>query len=80
MENSVTATNCKNQYFNYICIFFDFIFYFSFRSCDRPRVIDSLRGREVIDVACGGAHSAIITSNGELYTWGKGSYSILLAF
>ncbi|XP_071496413.1 E3 ubiquitin-protein ligase HERC2-like [Diadema antillarum] len=45
--------------------------------CDRPRVIESLRGKEVIDIACGGAHSACITSSGELYTWGKGRYGRL---
>ncbi|XP_041055229.1 E3 ubiquitin-protein ligase HERC2 isoform X4 [Carcharodon carcharias] len=45
--------------------------------CDRPRVIESLRGIEVIDVAAGGAHSACITAAGELYTWGKGRYGRL---
>ncbi|XP_048243824.1 E3 ubiquitin-protein ligase HERC2-like isoform X1 [Haliotis rufescens] len=45
--------------------------------CDRPRVIESLRGKEVIDISAGGAHSACITSNGELYTWGKGRYGRL---
>jgi len=45
--------------------------------CDRPRVIESLRGVEVVDVAAGGAHSACITSSGELYTWGKGRYGRL---
>ncbi|KAL3879973.1 hypothetical protein ACJMK2_032247, partial [Sinanodonta woodiana] len=45
--------------------------------CDRPRVIESLRGKEVVSVAAGGAHSACITSNGELYTWGKGRYGRL---
>ncbi|XP_077153037.1 E3 ubiquitin-protein ligase HERC2 isoform X1 [Ranitomeya variabilis] len=45
--------------------------------CDRPRVIESLRGTEVIDIAAGGAHSACITASGELYTWGKGRYGRL---
>ncbi|XP_048453850.1 E3 ubiquitin-protein ligase HERC2 [Rhincodon typus] len=45
--------------------------------CDRPRVVESLRGIEVIDVAAGGAHSACITAAGELYTWGKGRYGRL---
>ncbi|XP_064481734.1 E3 ubiquitin-protein ligase HERC2-like isoform X2 [Ornithodoros turicata] len=46
-------------------------------SCDRPRVIEILRGKEVVDIACGGAHSACITAAGELYTWGKGRYGRL---
>ncbi|GFS15828.1 E3 ubiquitin-protein ligase HERC2, partial [Elysia marginata] len=45
--------------------------------CDRPRVIECLRGKEIVDIAAGGAHSACITSNGELYTWGKGRYGRL---
>ncbi|XP_037324635.2 E3 ubiquitin-protein ligase HERC2 [Pungitius pungitius] len=45
--------------------------------CDRPRVIESLRGVEVVDVAAGGAHSACITASGELFTWGKGRYGRL---
>jgi E3 ubiquitin-protein ligase HERC2 len=39
---------------------------------DRPRVIEALRGKDIVDISCGGAHSAAITSMGELYTWGKG--------
>lgn len=46
-------------------------------NCDRPRIIEALRGKEVVDVACGGAHSAAITARGELYTWGKGRYGRL---
>ena len=40
-------------------------------------MIECLRGKEIIDIAAGGAHSACITSNGELYTWGKGRYGRL---
>uniref|UniRef100_A0A3Q3VWY8 E3 ubiquitin-protein ligase HERC2 n=1 Tax=Mola mola TaxID=94237 RepID=A0A3Q3VWY8_MOLML len=45
--------------------------------CDRPRVIESLRGVEVVDIAAGGAHSACIAASGELFTWGKGRYGRL---
>ena len=45
--------------------------------CDRPRVIETLRGKEVVNIAAGGAHSACITASGELYTWGKGRYGRL---
>ena len=46
-------------------------------SCDRPRVVEALRGKDVVDISCGGAHSAAITRTGELYTWGKGRYGRL---
>lgn len=39
---------------------------------DRPKLIEALSGVTVIDIACGSAHSACITSSGNLYTWGKG--------
>ena len=52
-------------------------FKFSYSPCDRPRIIESLRGKEVVDISAGGAHSACITGNGELYTWGKGRYGRL---
>ncbi|XP_064637694.1 E3 ubiquitin-protein ligase HERC2-like isoform X2 [Lineus longissimus] len=45
--------------------------------CDRPRVIEGLQGKDVVDIAAGGAHSAALTANGELYTWGKGRYGRL---
>ncbi len=45
--------------------------------CDRPRVIEALRGKEVADVAAGGAHSACVLASGDLYTWGKGRYGRL---
>ena len=40
-------------------------------------MVESLRDKEVVDIAAGGAHSACITSAGELYTWGKGRYGRL---
>lgn len=33
-------------------------------SCDRPRVIEALRGKDICFIACGGAHSAAITATG----------------
>ena len=39
---------------------------------DRPKLIEALSGIGVIDIACGSAHSACITSAGHIYTWGKG--------
>ena len=46
-------------------------------SCDRPRVIEALRGKDIVGISCGGAHSAATTTTGELYTWGKGRYGRL---
>ena len=36
-------------------------------SCDRPRVIEALRGKDIIFIACGGAHSAAITATGQQF-------------
>ncbi|XP_011304625.1 E3 ubiquitin-protein ligase HERC2 [Fopius arisanus] len=46
-------------------------------SYDRPKLIEALLGTEVVDIACGGHHSAAISSAGLLYTWGKGRYGRL---
>ena len=40
-------------------------------------MIETLKGKRVIDVTCGDSHSAAVTSSGELYTWGLGSYGRL---
>lgn len=40
-------------------------------SYDKPKLIEALSGVSVTDIACGSAHSACITSSGNLYTWGK---------
>lgn len=46
-------------------------------SYDKPKLIEALSGVSVIDIACGSAHSACITSSGNLFTWGKGRYGRL---
>lgn len=62
-----------------IIIFYtlDFKLFQFFSGCETPQIIEVLQGLEVIDIACGGAHSAAITSSGHLYTWGKGRYGRL---
>ena len=40
-------------------------------------MIDSFQGKHVRDIACGSCHSAVITSNGELYCWGLGDHGRL---
>ena len=47
------------------------------RSYDRPKMIEALQGKHVREIACGSGHSAAITSNGELYTWGQGDHGRL---
>ena len=44
---------------------------------DTPHLVDSLKGKHVIDAACGSSHSACIVDDGSLYTWGKGRYGRL---
>lgn len=41
-------------------------------SFDQPLLVEALLGIEIVDIACGGHHSAAISSTGALYTWGKG--------
>jgi len=35
-----------------------------------PRVVYSLRDKKVCGIACGGLHNAVVTENGQVYTWG----------
>ncbi|CAH0722311.1 unnamed protein product, partial [Brenthis ino] len=44
---------------------------------EAPRLIESLSGERVVDIACGSAHSACVTARGHLYTWGLGEYGRL---
>ncbi len=46
-------------------------------NCDSPQLIESLKGKKVVDVACGASHSGCILDDGTLYTWGKGRYGRL---
>lgn len=42
-----------------------------------PRITNSLSGTTVVQVTCGSYHTAAVTQNGELYTWGGGMYGKL---
>ncbi|XP_022131000.2 probable E3 ubiquitin-protein ligase HERC2 [Pieris rapae] len=44
---------------------------------ESPRLIESLAGERVVNIACGSAHSACVTARGHLYTWGMGEYGRL---
>lgn len=44
---------------------------------ETPKIIENLLSKRVSYIACGSSHSAAITSDGELYTWGQGQYGRL---
>ncbi|KAF7995498.1 hypothetical protein HCN44_006605 [Aphidius gifuensis] len=46
-------------------------------SLDKPRLIEAFKSKRIRDIACGSSHSAAISSNGQLYTWGLGEYGRL---
>ena len=48
-----------------------------FRPRERPTLVTALSGRRVVCIAAGSNHSAAVTEEGTVYTWGKGSYGRL---
>ncbi|XP_064390094.1 probable E3 ubiquitin-protein ligase HERC1 isoform X2 [Halichondria panicea] len=42
-----------------------------------PKIISAFTGKMVMFVACGNRHSAAVTLEGELYTWGEGEHGRL---
>ncbi|OQR84663.1 hypothetical protein ACHHYP_13054 [Achlya hypogyna] len=39
-----------------------------------PQMIDALRGRQVVAVACGAMHTLVLGGSGEVYAWGNNQY------
>lgn len=42
-----------------------------------PRLVTALAGQVVTQITCGSYHTAAVTNNGELFTWGGGMYGKL---
>jgi RCC1 and BTB domain-containing protein len=42
-----------------------------------PRLVNALSGKVVTQITCGSYHTAAVTNNGELFTWGGGMYGKL---
>lgn len=55
------------------------LFYFLdvFSSREEPTLIASLSGKNIVAISCGSSHSAAISAEGELFTWGRGNYGRL---
>ena len=41
-------------------------------SCDSPQLIKAVSDKVVKEIACGEAHSLLLTQHGEVYAWGRG--------
>lgn len=44
------------------------------RNCHSPKIVEHLRGTNPKQISCGGFHSAVITEDGKLYTFGGGEH------
>ena len=44
---------------------------------NRPSDVSGLEGHRVVDIAAGGWHNALVTSEGLCFTWGRGEYGRL---
>ena len=36
---------------------------------DKPKLVTCLTGKKLVHVSCGAYHTAVVTSDGDLYTW-----------
>lgn len=46
-------------------------------SREEPTLVQELQGKTMVSIGCGSTYSAAISSQGELYTWGRGNYGRL---
>lgn len=47
------------------------------RNCHVPRLVDTLVGKKPRQLSCGGFHTAVVTEDGRLYTFGGGEHGQL---
>jgi len=47
------------------------------RNCHSPRLLETLLGKRPKQIACGGFHTAVITEDGKMYTFGGGEHGQL---
>jgi RCC1 and BTB domain-containing protein len=47
------------------------------RNCHAPRLVETLLGKKPRQVSCGGFHTAVVTEDGHLYTFGGGEHGQL---
>ena len=38
----------------------------------KPKKVEALAGKVIVDMACGGHHTSVVTSTGSIFTWGHG--------
>jgi RCC1 and BTB domain-containing protein len=47
------------------------------RNCHTPQLVESMHGKKPRQVSCGGFHTAVVTEDGRLYTFGGGEHGQL---
>lgn len=45
-----------------------------YNNLSKPKLVTALRGLHIVQVACGGDHTLVITREGVLYSWGRGTW------
>mmetsp|Transcript_5358 Transcript_5358/g.15331 ORF Transcript_5358/g.15331 Transcript_5358/m.15331 type:complete len:664 (+) Transcript_5358:598-2589(+) len=43
----------------------------------RPRLVESIQHEKVVQAVCGGTHTMVLTAEGRIYIWGRGSFGRL---
>ena len=47
------------------------------RDVSTPKIVEALLGEDVVEVSAGDKHVAVVTSDGEVFTWGEGEHGRL---